>query len=616
MPGLVGIIGGKERGRDISKLLPAMCSSMKHRDDYSVDSYVNESIGLGRISLGITNTKPQPIFNEDGSVCVMMDGEVYDYQSIKDELAAKGHKFKVNNDAEFVLHLYEEYGREFAGKINGSFLAAIWDKGKQELILANDRFGTRPLQYAVHEGRLLFGSEAKAILQDSSFRRTVNDEAVVDYFTFGYLLGNKTFFKGIELLPPGSLLSWKDGLLETTRYWDIRYAPEEHAEEYYIDNLSHLLLKAVDRQLGGDGRILVPLSGGLDSRALVAAVEKLGKTGRITGTFTYGKPNSDDVRFARMISKKASLKHHFHELKGMDLPHYSERIVKISECMGNCWGTHILSTAEDMRRQSDVVLSGYLGGVLIGGYGLGNLSSPDSQFDRFKLLGSPPSLNILTSLLSPNFYSQIEGYYEHILDGMDNKALTDKYEQFDYFDILQRQRRLINQVDYLVATQVEMRRPFCDNDLTDLIFKIPLRLRQNNRLYLKLYKKVFPEQAKIPWQKTGAPIDATNSCIRLVRRLRWAKKITNILAKKLGLKPLFEDTREFADYSAWMRQETQREYIEKILLDERTLSRPYFNRECVKEILQQHMNEEKDNFELIGLLLTFELWHRIFIDKK
>jgi len=243
MPGLVGIVATQTVNDNTEKLLSKMCQAVRHEEWYKTDTYVNKTVGLGRVHLGIFNPEPQPIFNEDKTMCILMEGEIYDYQNMKEELVSKGHNFSVDNDPEFILRLYEEYGADFVHKLNGSFTLVIWNENSQELLIINDRYGLRPLYFTERNGYLLIGSEVKAILQDETFKRIVDDRSVADFFSFGYILGNKTFFHGIELLPPASILTHNNGQMSIDNYWNFNYNEEyeDHPEEYYVEKLSKLI---------------------------------------------------------------------------------------------------------------------------------------------------------------------------------------------------------------------------------------------------------------------------------------------------------------------------------------------------------------------------------------
>jgi asparagine synthase (glutamine-hydrolysing) len=168
MPGLVGIVSEYNDSIDIKDLLLKMCQVIQHEKWYKTDTFIDKKLGLGRVHLGIFNPESQPIFNQDKTLCIIMEGEIYNYQNMKEECIAKGKKIYFNNDPELILHLYEEYGTDFVHKLNGFFTLAIWNEKTQELLIVNDRYGFRPLYYTEHNGYLLFGSEIKAILQDKT----------------------------------------------------------------------------------------------------------------------------------------------------------------------------------------------------------------------------------------------------------------------------------------------------------------------------------------------------------------------------------------------------------------------------------------------------------------
>jgi len=205
MPGLVGIVWNE---RVDEPLLDKMANSMKHEEWHRVDKYSDSFFSAARVSLGIFNPEAQPIFNEDRTICIFMYGKIYDYEREANELRGRGHQFTVGNDADFCLHSYEEYGRDFVSSLNGSFVLVIYDLKRRQVIIANDRYGFRPLYYATSGGKLLFASEVKAILEDRAFNKELNDETIADFFAFGEILGDKTFFSGVETLPAASVLDY------------------------------------------------------------------------------------------------------------------------------------------------------------------------------------------------------------------------------------------------------------------------------------------------------------------------------------------------------------------------------------------------------------------------
>ena len=197
---------GRRSKQELAVLSEAMADAMTHFNWYSRDSASFERAAFSRVSLGLLNTEPQPISNEDGSLVAMLDGELYDTAGIRKKLLRLGHKFRTNSDAELALHLYEEEGEVFPRRLNGSFIILIYDKSRHRLLVCNDRYGTRPLYWCSNKGLLLVASEIKAILADKSLERKVNFAGLVDFVVAGYLLHNKTLLEGIELLPAATIL--------------------------------------------------------------------------------------------------------------------------------------------------------------------------------------------------------------------------------------------------------------------------------------------------------------------------------------------------------------------------------------------------------------------------
>jgi asparagine synthase (glutamine-hydrolysing) len=614
MPGLVGIVSSKSKNTVIEELLPMMCQSIKHETWHKTDAYVSKAVGLGRIHLGIFNPEPQPIFNEDKTLCIIMDGEIYDYQNAKQELISQGHRFSINNDPEFILHLYEEYGKDFVHKLNGSFTLIIWCEKSRNLLIINDRYGLRPLYYTERNGYLIFGSEVKAILQDQTFERKVDDRAVVDFFSFGYILGSKTFFQGIELLPPASIMTYDTDKVSIEHYWSFNFNEEhkEYPEEYYIEKLSELILQAVKRQMKGKHRIGVPLSGGLDSRTTVASIPKKYYP---VHTFTFGKPNCRDAIIAKKVANKLGAVHHFFELKPSDLVSDAEKAVYITDGMLNCIHAFRIQTYTEMREFIDVGLSGLAGDLIIGGSYLTNeilTAKNDNEFTHavYNIMMGEFNEEFISGLFDKTYYKSISytvfESFKQLLQNYNNKLYANRSDHF--FLHLSRVTRFTINGLVIMHNQLEYRCPFYDNDFIDFIVTIPVNLRVNSRIYRKTLKRMFPDISHIPWQKTGLPITPTNWQIRIHERLKDFKERINRITG--GRFP--KDTKHFADYDNWMRNDKKlRGYILNILLDKRTLERHYFNQKQIKEILDSHMNGEKNYSELIGRLLTFELWHRI-----
>ena len=226
---MCGFVGFTNRIENAQDTLNTMMDKIIHRGPDSAGSYVDDDIALGfrRLSIIDLACGDQPMFNEDKSLVLTFNGEIYNFQSLKEDLIQAGHTFANHSDSEVLLHSYEEYGPEFVKKLRGMFSFVIWDKNNRTLFGARDPFGIKPMYYAQMNGSLLFGSEIKSFLPHPHFQKQLNEEALEHYLSFQYSVTAETFFKDVYKLPPAHYFVYKDGKLDITRYWE----PSFHAEE-------------------------------------------------------------------------------------------------------------------------------------------------------------------------------------------------------------------------------------------------------------------------------------------------------------------------------------------------------------------------------------------------
>jgi len=630
MPGVVGIFNIQEKSNiNLANLISRMCKVIKHKNWFKVDQFIDESIGIGRVSLGIVNPEKQPIFNEDKSLFIVMEGEIFDYQELQDSLIEKGHIFCYNNDPEFVLHLFEEYGEKFASKLNGTFIIVIGDVKNKKLFIINDRIGTRPFYYTLNNGCLIFASEVKAILEDETFKRIVNDEAIFDFFMRGYLLGNKTLFQGIMLLPPASIMICHNNEISIEEYWELRFQedPETFSEDYYIETLGKLFLQAIKRQMSTKHRLGVSLSGGIDSRTIVASMRRNNANLDFI-TLTFGEnERCDDAKFAYAVSKRIGVKNYFFKLSPDSTVDLAENAVYLTDGMVCCSNVCV---ALDAYEKAKRIIKCNIDCWMAGDMGDEFLSRVDPEFfdiesdvvfrnKLFEELHRTFSKQMLQHLFKKSYYSEnIHLAKKSFLNSL--KSLNDVSEnKYIYYKIRNSNRRWIFQSHEVDRMYWESRTPFCDNDLVDFLLKIPSRLRLGAYLYQKTLKKWFPKLANVPWQRTGLLVDASALRTFLRRQSnRFQFLFYNLLRKfSKGHIDLHFPSRDFYDYDKWLRSNKRlKNYFLDVLLDKRTLSRKYFNLNYIKKLIELHMSGKENYSKQLAILLTFELWHREFIDKK
>ena len=627
MPGIFCVVD-INRKTNLRELTSRMAKAIKHKDWHTIHSYSDRerNVGLGRVDTGILNPHPQPIFNEDGSLAIVMEGEIFDYQNLKEELIKKGHYFKINNDPEFVLHLYEEIGEDFVKKLNGFFAIVIWHRKSSRLVVANDRFGFRSLYYTFVKGRLIFCSEIKGILQDKCVKKNIDESGVADFFAFGHLLGDKTLFKDIKLLPPASLWVYQNGRLMRKHYWKLQeqFGIYKGSEDDFLEEISILLKQAVQRQTTGNYDFAVSLTGGLDSRTIFAAIDHKSYP---VHSFTHGIKRCVDLEIAEKVAKKVgSNRHHSYELgkeflkKFLD---YTRETVFLTDGMAKLGLVQMLYSRAKVRGYAQIELSAG-GADLTRGWGLKPLilTSKNNKevikncFESYKTDFDDKRL------FRKSFYRRIGGGPVASLEALYSNLNEDflPKDKANYFYILEHIRKLIMNGRTLSGNYIELRLPYWDNDLIDLIIKAPLKLLTFQRQIPRfVVKKNNPDLTAVPVADNNYIAPFYDSKLRC--GFRYLKDIFDSYTKMYIYPFLPRQTKvlrfakPYIDYDEWMRNEL-RGFVENTLLDSRTLDRGYYNPGYVKQMVSNHMTRRRNLSAILNLMIGLELWHRLFIDNE
>ncbi len=354
-------------------VLHSMCERIVHRGPNSEGIWMDETVALGmrRLSVIDLKTGDQPVYSEDRSIVVMMNGELYNYREVRATLEKRGHKFVTQTDTEIVPHLYQEYGDDFVDHINGMFAITLWDTRKKRLVIARDRFGEKPVYYGVFDGKLLYASEPKALLAHPSVKPELNLDAFRQYLSFDYIPAPHSIYKGISKLPAAHIMTVENGEVKTRRYWNLTFSKNGHTPslENAAVELRDLLSDAVRMRLVADVPLGILLSGGIDSSAVAAfAVEHA--TERVK-TFSIGfeEDSFDETKFARQVAAHLGTDHHEEKLSAAtagDL--ISEIGTWLDEPLsdGSLIPTYLL--AQFVRKHVTVALGGDGGDELFAGY--------------------------------------------------------------------------------------------------------------------------------------------------------------------------------------------------------------------------------------------------------
>ncbi|MGN0140638.1 MAG: asparagine synthase (glutamine-hydrolyzing) [Roseburia sp.] len=305
---MCGFAGFVDRNENKQKILKGMLHTIEHRGPDSEGTYIDENAALGfrRLSIIDLADGSQPLYNEDRSLVLMFNGEIYNYQELREELIADGHIFTTKTDSEVLLHGYEKYGEKLLDKLRGMFAFCIWDVNRKKLFIARDFFGIKPMYYAKMGDTFLFGSETKAFLAHPDFKKELNEDMLEHYLSFQFVPGNNTLFRDVYALPPAHFLTYENGKVQVTRYWQPEFTPDESKSyEECVDEIAKVMQDSVSFHKIADVEVGSYLSSGVDSSFLACM-------SRVDKTFTVGFDNNgyNEISYAKELSEEIGITNH------------------------------------------------------------------------------------------------------------------------------------------------------------------------------------------------------------------------------------------------------------------------------------------------------------------
>ena len=605
MCGIVGLVTKKEKENTIK----LMSDRIKHRgpdgDGYFIDGDV--ALGHRRLSIIDLSTGDQPMFNEDGSVVTVFNGEIYNYQELKEELISLGHDFKTKSDTEVLVHGYEEWHTDLPKHLRGMFAFAIYDKNKNEVFLARDNFGIKPLYFAKMNDTFMFASEIKAFLDVPDFEKIFNESILETYLEFSFVPTNETFFKGVHRLDAGCSLLYKDGEIKLNKYFKLDFKEENMSFEDAVKNISDVMKDSVEKHLIADVEVGSFLSSGIDSSYIVS----LAKPDK---TYTVGYENKkyDETIYAKDLAEKLGIKN---ESKIITKEEYLENISKImyhlDEPTSDPAAISLYFVAKLASKDLKVVLSGEGADEFFGGYNyyreevdykfynklpyclrhiIGKVASifPEKRGFNFlvrrgeKLENSYIGVNrnfsskMAKKVLKNNYELKAIDVTKDVYNEFKNYSNIDKMQAIDINfwlmkDILLKADRMT------MASSIEGRVPFIDKE----VFKVAS--------HLPFDYKVTKENTKVALRAAAKEVIPTEAY----------KK------KKLGFPvPVRE----------WIKDGSFKEEVEKTLNSD--VANKYFNTKIINKMFEEHINGKKDNYRKIWTIYTFIKWYQVFFEGK
>lgn len=618
---MCGIVGFTNKINGSNVVIGEMMDRIKHRGPDAEGKYVDGDIALGHRRLSIidvTSQGDQPIYNEDGSLVLVFNGEIYNYRDIREKLVSAGHSFKTNTDSEVLIHGYEEYGAKLLNMLRGMFSFVIWDKNKKELFGARDFFGIKPMYYAVMGETFMFGSEIKCFLAHPHFKKELNDNVLETYLTFQYSPTEETFFKNVYKLLPAHYFTYKDGKLDIKRYWDVNFSPDEKPDlNDWVNKISETFHDSVKAHKIADVEVGSFLSSGVDS-SYVAAVADVDKT----FTVGFGKGEKyNEISWAKEFSKAIGKEN---TSKVITAEEYWSSLEKIQyhmdEPLADPAAVALYFVCNLASEKLKVVLSGEGADEIFGGYNV--YSEPGATaYDRLprslkRGIGSVAAK--LPAQRGVNFFvrkgkdieerfignaymftpAQRKALLKGKTDAPDPTVITrpfyknvgklDDVTKMQYLDLhLWMAGDILLKADKMsMANSLELRVPFLDKEVMKLAERIPVRYRVT-------HDKGTDETKYI-----------TKYAMRLAARKDTPKQTAKTAAKKkLGFP---------VPIRVWLKEEKYYGIVRKAFEGES--GRKFFNTDILIKLLDDHRSGKSDNSRKIWTVFIFLVWYRVYFE--
>ena len=626
MCGINGIAFSTKSKRQIDRrVLEAMRDVQFHRGPDDGGIFSDENVGFGHRRLSIVDVShgAQPMFNEDGSLVIIYNGEVYNHADYRAELEAKGHVYQTHCDTETILHLYEEYGAKAVEKLRGMFAFAIWNRREKTLFIARDRLGVKPLYY-VHdaEGNLFFGSEIKTLLAAGALKPELNYNALPDQLANHGTSYDETLFKGVKRLLPGHTLFWQDGNLEIEEFWDVKFEPKHEArsDADYIEEWSEMFKHSVKLRLMADVPLGMFLSGGIDSSAICAMMATMVDEPIKTFSVGFAEREANEFEYARIVSKAFKTEHH--EITITPEQYFSaipKMIWHEDEPIGFVASVPLYFVSKLAQKHVKVVLTGEGADEIMAGYGryaktlqlLNYGEKYESLTPSFVRSAIKSGVSVIGGKLARTFLSREADIENLFFDnfGIYPKAMQEKLfsaetkariadknpyfyqnkwlEKTDAKEILEKllyidtktylHELLMKQDQMSMAASIESRVPFLDHKLVEFTAKMPTNMKLRGKttkwLLREAMQNILPEEI-LSRPKMGFPVPV----------------------------------------GQWFRNE-YKHIVDEYILSERSLARGIFEPNFIRGLVARH-NAGENHDQRLWFLLNFEIWQRQFFDME
>lgn len=606
MCGFAGYITENGKAPEYKDNLIKMMNSIKHRGPDDEGTHIDDMAGMGfrRLSIiGITNGK-QPMYNEDESIVVTFNGEIYNYQTIKEELIKKGHIFKTDADTEVLVHGYEEYGKDLLQKLRGMYAFAIWDIKKKEMFMARDIFGIKPLFYTQTDKDFVFGSEIKAILKFPTVKKDLNEEALESYLSFQYSILKETFFKGIYRLPPAHCLTWKDGKVTVERYWEPVFDTDDNITfDEAVKMTNDVMKNSIEAHKISDTEVGGFLSGGVDSSYIVAR-SNLDKTFSVG--FDY--PKCNEIPLAKTLSDYVGVKNTSKLISTEEFFTEFPKIMNhVDEPLSDPSSIALYFLCKLASENVKVVLSGEGSDELFGGYNI--YKSPFALAPMYKI-PRPVRRGLAKTFQKLPFRFKGKNYVIRAGQDLEERYIGNAYifKTKEVYKLLKNPKKkytpqsitkpiydkvkdkdditkmqyidintwlwgdILNKADTMsMAHSLEVRVPFLDREVAKVAFSIPVKHRVDKHETKRYFRKAaneFMPDITAERKKLGFPIPVRN----------------------------------------WLKEDKYYHLVKSTLTSKE--AEKFFNVSELEKLLDDHYNGKVDNSRKVWTIYAFILWYQ------
>ena len=604
MCGIAGFISGSDNKK---KIIKAMTDKIIHRGPDAEGFYVDDNIALGhrRLSIIDLNSGDQPIYNEDKSIVVIFNGEIYNYVELRDELKKKGHKFKTKCDTEVLVHGYEEWKENMPKKLRGMFAFALYDIKNKTLFLARDNFGIKPLYYYENNNTFMFASEIKSFMVHPDFNKELNKDLIKPYLSFSFTPTKETLFKGVYRVDPGTCMTIKGGKVKTTRYYNLEFNTKNMSYDKAVEDIDKLMKESVEKHMISDVEVGSFLSSGVDSSYLVA----LARPDK-TYTVGYSDKKYNEIEYAKNLTKELNINN---TSKVITKEEYLDIIPKImyhlDEPTSDPAAVALYFVAKLASKDVKVVLSGEGADEFFGGYNFYHTEFDISWYNKIpyfirhtiakicSLLPEVKGINFLIRRgmkleddyigVSKVFSERETKKFVKANSKYRNKDITkDVYNEFKDKDNVTKMQAIdinfwlikdiLQKADRMtMANSLEGRVPFIDKEVFSYASSLPFEYKvtkENTKVALRdAAKKVIPTEA-YKKKKLGFPV------------------------------PL----------RAWMKEKDF--YTEIKNTFNKDIAKELFNTKYINSLLEKHVNNKKDNYKKVWTIYCFLKWYEVYFE--